>query len=82
MRKKMEKLTGRSSTTTTSLVTMKDLMIHEHDFRPTNLIRTTTYCGIRCITCDKCFCDLCGKALKSLKEAKLHRRGWFTNSDE
>lgn len=51
---------------------MKDTMIHEHDFTHTNLIVTTTGGVIQCITCKKCFCELCGIVFNNFHDFKYH----------
>ena len=50
----------------------KYTIIHEHDFKQTNIIETTTCCAIQCITCKKCFCESCGKVLNNYHDFKYH----------
>ena len=61
-----------------SELAVKDTMIHEHDFKQTNLILTTTCCVIQCITCKKCFCDSCGKLINNYDDFRNHvcRTDW------
>jgi len=42
-----------------------DKLIHEHEFiRATDKEANKMFC-VQCITCGICYCDLCGKTLKT-----------------
>lgn len=44
----------------TSLIRCPNELLHEHDFIPTVKGSGTS---LRCVTCGKYYCELCGKAL-------------------
>jgi hypothetical protein len=45
---------------TTSLIRCPNELLHEHDFIPAAKGSSTS---LRCVTCGKYYCELCGKAL-------------------
>jgi hypothetical protein len=46
---------------------------HEHDFIPVAVKRLNNPLIIKCVTCGKYYCELCGKALTD-EQMQLHLR--------